>query len=341
MDASVMKTPVDRVISIVFSQLPAGVAVKLAELRRHYMCSTEITHWELTYTQETAFPARVVAKWSDHPSRSTEREAQFYTMMRERACSDRLAQMGGYEAFPEGELLVLEDKSPEFGPAMSTPSVPPALHRNVAVFDALRAVHCDLWDDPKTREFPIDMLATHQAKQLTAQRDLIHENLRSRPGLPPTTPGLLTRLTDRLPELRRGVLSRANALTIIHGDAHPGNALVSESTVPCRAILIDWPNWQPGIPTDDLAYYLSLCFPPAERSRQEPELLQHYFDGLPPRVRESYPRQQFESDFRVSLARCLATAFLWIACPSPPQWAWGSLDFVLDAWRAWDGETVL
>jgi hypothetical protein len=81
--------------------------------------------------------------------------------------------------------------------------------------------------------------------------------------------GDLSRVVDALPVLR-GELMEAERV-VIHGDVHPGNAMVRDTRGQPRVTLIDWGRARVGSPMEDVASWLhSLgCWEPAARRRHD------------------------------------------------------------------------
>src|SRR5947208_3636519 len=69
-------------------------------------------------------------------------------------------------------------------------------------------------------------------------------------------------------------------MTIIHGDAHVWNALVSRDAALNDVRLIDWDAWRIDTATDDLAYMIAVHWFPDWRRRYERESLRRYHDAL-------------------------------------------------------------
>jgi Phosphotransferase enzyme family len=104
--------------------------------------------------------------------------------------------------------------------------------------------------------------------------------LRLRTGLGP-----LRRIEEVLPELRRQLLAFAPLGTAtIHGDAHPGNALVRSGD---RPVLLDWGRARLGSPLEDVSSWLqSLGYWEPAAKRRHDTLLAGYLAarGLPARA---------------------------------------------------------
>lgn len=322
--------------------LPAGVSISAAGLTGAYTRSTEITHWDVRYSQPVDLPTRLVAKSALSPPDfgSIMREVEFYEKARSLASKRFLPRLLGCLSTQELALLVLEDLGPEFASPVAGVSMAPPLDVNLAVFRTLSAIHQELWQHAHLNEFSVEMLSSRFSGLMAQQQTGIRENLQSRANAVLAIP-LFQRLMVTLPGTLRAVLSRGSGITFIHGDCHPGNVLVAEHGGTTQAMVIDWPNWQPGTPTDDLAYYLCLCFPVDDRRAQEGPLLRHYYDSLSNEIKTGYSWDRFMADYRVSIIRSLAVALLWVATPAPAQWAWDSLNFILEAFVDWDCNSVL
>ena len=80
------------------------------------------------------------------------------------------------------------------------------------------------------------------------------------------------RIIDQLPRLRRNLMSFTGT-TLLHGDAHPGNVVLRNST----AVLLDWGRARLGSPLEDLSSWVhSLAFWEPEAKRRHDTLLSRY-----------------------------------------------------------------
>jgi Ser/Thr protein kinase RdoA (MazF antagonist) len=97
--------------------------------------------------------------------------------------------------------------------------------------------------------------------------------------------GSLRRIEEALPELRRQLLAFAPLGTAtIHGDVHPGNALVRSGD---RPVLLDWGRARLGSPLEDVSSWLqSLGYWEPAAKRRHDTLLAGYLAacGLPARA---------------------------------------------------------
>ncbi|MFP5322145.1 MAG: aminoglycoside phosphotransferase family protein [Acidimicrobiia bacterium] len=164
----------------------------------------------------------------------------------------------------------------------------PRCHAAIALDDGSSTIVLDdlsaTWapsapDVPRWRERAVDALATLHSAFSDGDRPLAHE----RPG--PSVEEVRARLrarvrgmaaeeavpSEQLAALERivegdewaGSVRRAAAgdrVTLLHGDAHPGNFLYERSGD--RAMLVDWEMVEVGVATDDLAMFLGFHGPP-------------------------------------------------------------------------------
>ncbi len=95
----------------------------------------------------------------------------------------------------------------------------------------------------------------------------------------------LRRTVVALPVMRRELLA-ADPLgsVVLHGDAHPGNALIRPRKACPRAVLLDWGRARLGSPLEDVSSWLqSLAYWEPEARRRHDTLLRRYLTarGLP------------------------------------------------------------
>jgi hypothetical protein len=107
--------------------------------------------------------------------------------------------------------------------------------------------------------------------------------------------GSLRRFLGDLPSIRDFLLNDGPLRpTLIHGDVHPGNAIVHNDGVTSDAFLIDWGRTRLGSPFEDLSSWLQSLGVWERRARQRHDwLLSRYLharglDSITPRVRDHY-----------------------------------------------------
>lgn len=91
----------------------------------------------------------------------------------------------------------------------------------------------------------------------------------------------LERMVIALPSCRRELLSsRRFGTTPIHGDAHPGNAVVRVRRGAREPVLLDWARARLGSPLEDVSSWLeSLGYWEPEAKRRHDTLLRHYLEA--------------------------------------------------------------
>jgi len=92
---------------------------------------------------------------------------------------------------------------------------------------------------------------------------------------------LLDRIVLDLPKLRRALLGESVfGARAIHGDVHPGNAMVRQGAV-WSPVLIDWARARPGSPLEDVSSILqSLRFYEPRAMLRHDQLLKDYLTGI-------------------------------------------------------------
>jgi hypothetical protein len=122
---------------------------------------------------------------------------------------------------------------------------------------------------------------------------------------------VVRRIVQNVPRLR-GQLSRQGALapTVIHGDLHPGNAIISGRRDGSVAMLIDWERARVGSPLEDVSSWLqSLGFWEPEARRRHDSLLAAYLQarGISPVLTRALRDEYWVS----ACSNCLAGSLLY------------------------------
>jgi hypothetical protein len=86
----------------------------------------------------------------------------------------------------------------------------------------------------------------------------------------------LDRLVNHLPRLRRELVS-FSGVTLLHGDAHPGNVVLTKSAASEHPVFIDWARARTGSPLEDVSSWVhSLSLWEPEAMRRHDTLLRRY-----------------------------------------------------------------
>ena len=95
--------------------------------------------------------------------------------------------------------------------------------------------------------------------------------------------------------------------TLIHGDAHLWNFLYPIDIKADKAIFIDWQNWKICIPTNDLAYMLSLHLNENDFDFEK-KMIKYYFNMLKANYIH-YAWEDFDFDYKLSIIKVIFTPF--------------------------------
>jgi hypothetical protein len=96
-----------------------------------------------------------------------------------------------------------------------------------------------------------------------------------RPGTRPMLRAL-ERFTAALPRLRRELLALTGA-TLVHGDVHTGNVMLTRKGTHCGPVFIDWAKARIGSPLEDVVSWVhSLAMWEPEARRRHDTMLQRY-----------------------------------------------------------------
>jgi len=128
---------------------------------------------------------------------------------------------------------------------------------------------------------PWDYEAELQQSALSTLEQL--EGVRRLPHLAPLARRLpaLKRLVQSFPALRRELLAYAPFTTaLLHGDVHPGNALLRQGEAGPEPVLLDWGRARLGSPLEDVSSWLqSLGYWEPEARRRHDTLLAGYLSA--------------------------------------------------------------
>ncbi|MBS0540276.1 MAG: phosphotransferase [Proteobacteria bacterium] len=233
-----------------------------------------------------------------------------------------------YGAFQAGDSeawhILLEDLDPTHERATQW-TLPPPLPRFKDIVATLARIHAVYWDDPRLG-VTVGNWPTHTWSDTPFDKIF---------------PGFVAMLGERLSAERRDLLEaqrRSSKVlfaryagprnaTLIHGDAHVLNFMVSRDPVSKDTRLLDWESWRLGTATDDLAYLIAMQYPPDYRRRFERLLLDHYWENLDPKG--NYSRDALQEDYRRSVLLLLRRPlFQWDARLSASIW-WNNLERIM------------
>lgn len=217
--------------------------------------------------------------------------------------------------------------------------VPPALPGLARLMERVARFHAEWWNDARLGlKIGAPFREEHTSRRRVTLRKRMQKFLAAW-GDRLATPRCLT-LTQLTAVYPRVIERQADGpFTLIHGDLHFGNVLLTADAADCR--LIDWENWEVAPATDDLARLLAMqCF--AElRKRSERPLLQHYYRTLRAAGVRSYPWDVLWRDYRLSVIKHLSTPIYQCTNGVAPAIWWSDLERALAAYEDLDCATIV
>ncbi|MCC6315402.1 MAG: aminoglycoside phosphotransferase family protein [Thermomicrobiales bacterium] len=214
--------------------------------------------------------------------------------------------------------------------------LPPTLEQAGASIDALAHVHAAWWNDRRAIGGCRRRDAGWTRRKTETARAAISELLESHGDrLAPGMRDALGQVGENYPAL----LALADPFTVVHGDAHPWNALTPVAGGP--AVLVDWEGWSVDAPAGDLAAFIALRFDPDLRRHTEGELLRRYLTALQARGVRDYHEPDLARDYRRAVARrVLSPVFAWRRGADNAAW-WNNLARITLAYHDLDcGEAL-
>jgi Ser/Thr protein kinase RdoA (MazF antagonist) len=230
-----------------------------------------------------------------------------------------------------GCLLFLEPVRPvRRWPWRETEAAAQVLER-LALFHTARV---DEGSVPPLWDYEAELAAS--ARQTLALLDALPEKGDLRP-LRRRLPAL-RRVVAALPEMRRHLLELERLpWTVIHGDVHPGNAMIRLRSSREHPVLLDWGRARIGSPLEDVSSWLqSLGFWEPQARRRHDTLLVRYLEarGLPPRLDRELRDAYWMAGASNALAGALAYHLWRLEQAAPESIERGAaLDAVRDALR--------
>lgn len=224
--------------------------------------------------------AFVVKLLSGEPAR----EACIYERLVTRCAADLAPALLGVERLEAGGCLLVLEK---IRPVRRWPWRDPAAARDLIV--RLAWLHASAPMDEAAASLPAWDYEGELHTRAAAAVEIL-EGLPRDADFTPLRRSLpsLRRVAGRLPEMRLQLLALPGlGLAVLHGDVHPGNAMVRRRHARDVPVLLDWGRARIGSPLEDVASWLqSLGFWELEARRRHDTLLGAYLEarGLPPRA---------------------------------------------------------
>jgi hypothetical protein len=210
--------------------------------------------------------AFVIKRIAEHDSR----EIAAYEALMSSASGVQLApRLLGAMRIPDGWYLFLERVRPWKRWPWATTS------NAVLVLQNLAHVHAMLPAADPACEWDYESALANSAQQTIALLEemvCLPEFTHLRPRIP-----ALRRIVSSLPRLRHDLASALGGPAMLHGDVHPGNAMIRMRRGVKEAVLLDWGRTRSGSPLEDVcSWLLSLGYWEPEARRRNDSLLQAY-----------------------------------------------------------------
>jgi len=234
-----------------------------------------------------------------------DKEVTFYgrilPALRSRYNDADLSIVQGYDAYYD----VGEDQSHVLMEGVSSrfkrhhEPTPPTKRHITQIADSLAMFHAHWWEDEQLGD-TIGLAITEDRldSYLTAQRDA-YDSFQSEGKivLQPRQRQILDAVVGQMPSKRKQRLLEGSRVTLVHNDLKPDNFLYSHNALR----ILDWKDWQLGMATDDIAYFIPFYWDARKRKFEEPRLLKRYWGELSRHGVKDYSYDDLMLDYRVSL----------------------------------------
>ena len=229
---------------------------------------------------------------------------------------------GAYDLAQNRYHLLLDDMSATHKAAYD---LQPTLAHGQALAEGLAIMHAHWWGEARLQEIGA---AFHDAAHLRRFVTI------GKPGIPHVQahfgaklkshwPRLIQQIFAQLPDALAARGQDKTHMTLIHGDANPGNMLVPK--VGERPLyLIDQQPFDWSITTwsgaFDLAYVMALYWETELRRELETAVLHHYHHTLIERGVQGYTWEQLFDDYRLCVALTVPIAVEYMRDGGDPDW---------------------
>lgn len=272
------------------------------------------------------------------------REVAFYQAMQQ--VSAEMPIPTCYEAVfdPERGLahLLLEDLSESH--FQQTLPLPPSNRHCAMIVEGLARMHRYWWE---RKSLDRDLGEVVSEEKLVKQQQRLEESLPDflvfmGEALLPTQrrvyekiagSSFLDRYQERLMNRRR--------ITVVHGDAHPGNIMLPRDPSLNQIALVDWQLWEIGVGTNDLAFLMARRWWPERRHHLEKQLLHRYHEVLCEDGLLDYSWDACWRDYRESVILMTLIPIGQFRRNQPLQVIWFGLQNSLEAFMDLDCESLL
>lgn len=299
------------------------------ELARKTLPGSAVLHLEVAYRGYTRLPDRLILRLSrrveDLPGA---REIEFYRLVAPVLVTTMLpAELPFLRPFdvavsPEKGCaqVLLEDLW--LTHATGDPVLPPTVLQSEGMIDSLASVHGWWWQHPRigddigtrpTEEEMKDQLAAAQ-RNLMRWFDFMGDRIL------PARRASYERICAAWPPRRAQRMATCSGLTVVNGDAQPGNFFYPRFSGG-RVRIGGWHAWHIGVGTDDLAFMMAALWYPERRIQLERLLLERYYRGLLEQQVRHYSWEDCWVDYLASIVALLFSLIAsWEPGSAPALW---------------------
>jgi thiamine kinase-like enzyme len=264
------------------------------------------------YKTQRHAPDKIFLKLTkpNQPEEVIKREVDFYNkvlpaLLRKNKIED-LCLTNCYDAYFDDVTgqshIILDNISSDY--KASTEKQPPTQRHREQIFDALARIHAHWWEHPildTLAEMPSEEKMAENVEVCLSKYEAM-QNFQGTKFMPPRHKEILQKIAAQVPARRKERLINGQGITIVHRDLHPGNLMYSHR----ESRIIDWQSWGVDTATDDLAYMIVCFWSQQLREFQENVVLRRYYDNLLRFGVQDYSWDDFQYDYRASIARCIA-----------------------------------
>jgi hypothetical protein len=294
--------------------LTAGRVAEVAVVDEQQTPWSTVARLNVTYTPDAPpmAPARLFLKIGG----GGDREVRFYDAIAVAAGALPVPPCYDTCFSPEEDRahLLLADLSETHGLVAPWP-MPPRRHEGEAIVESLARLHAFWWESPRLREFSMPYRDENDYAGLDSHVQwAIHkvgvfaEVLGDR--FMPEQRALYDRVLDGLPSLWapywRDRIATLRGLTLIHGDAHPGNLLYPLDPERGALYMVDWQAYRVRTGVVDVAYMFIFHWYPERRYAMP--FLEHYYRSLLANGVTGYDWDTFWLDLQVAVVDYLMDA---------------------------------
>lgn len=301
--------------------LPEGEVTSVEVTSSRPIFTSTIAFLDVTYSPDVRdLPAKLFLKFANPESKLDElvivaalKEETYYRTIAPKCDPCPSRGILDVQVDPEAQHfhLLMPDYS-ETHIQLGFLGLPMPFETNRRFIELIASFHAQWWDHPELSD--LGMMPEPDTVVYGLNVERIGNDIRSFSDglgefLSPARLKLYERILASIPEQRdlsgKRRLTEARNLTVIHEDAHTGNAFFPRNPETDEPFLIDWQSWRVQAGTNDIAYLPLLSWYPDRRASVEKSLVEHYHRKLVECGVEGYRWEECWHDYRLSALRMM------------------------------------